>query len=187
MSPGCSRSDVPEMSGAPVLGPRHGHESQYIRRFRVPTNIEAEATVTFRAAGGSRAAGAAVPAWHASGPHRGGALQHRKLPEKPMMPGWRMRARRVLHDGHDGLASRDRAEWREFVARWRLEKRSDREDVRAGKTHRGLAIDPATAKRWIPHLKKALAAGSRASRRIQACHHRQRGAYCTRGSILEPG
>jgi hypothetical protein len=156
-------SDVPEMSArARVRGRGMDASRSYIEKVTAfPTNIEAESTQTFtspvdqQGAGGGR--GGPQPGMR---PGSGTVVVHFsmvKLPEKPMMP--RLADARVGYfttSTMDYSRPEHRAEQREFVARWRLEKKDPSAALSEPLKPIVYYIDPATPKRWVPYLKKGI-------------------------------
>jgi Met-zincin/Domain of unknown function (DUF5117)/Domain of unknown function (DUF5118) len=160
-------SDVPEMSVRARLRARGMDASrsfiEHISPF--PQNIEAEATQTYTSAPpDQQGAGRGGP----NGPAgRGGmrassgtVLVHFsmvKLPEKPMMP--RLADARVGYfttSTMDFSRPEHRAETRQFVARWRLEKKDPTAAVSEPVKPLVYYLDPATPKKWVPYLKKGI-------------------------------
>jgi hypothetical protein len=159
-------SDVPEMSVRARLRARGMDTSRsFIERVSAfPENIEAEATHTYTSAPPDQQAGGRGGP---DGPGRGGfrsssgtVLVHFsmvKLPEKPMMP--RLADARVGYfttSTMDYSRPEHRAERREFVARWRLEKKDP--DAVLSEPVKPIVyyLDPATPKKWVPYLKKGI-------------------------------
>jgi hypothetical protein len=82
-----------------------------------------------------------------------------KLPEKPMMP--RLRDSRVGYFSHrqiDFGAPHDRIEPKEFIARWRLEKKDPAAELSEPIKPIVFYIDPATPTEWVPYVKKGVEA-----------------------------
>ena len=155
-------SDVPEMSArARVRGRGMDGSRSYIEKVTAfPTNIEAEATQTFTSPVDQQGGGGRGGPQAGMRPGSGTVVVHFsmvKLPEKPMMP--RLADARV---GYFTTATMDfsrpehRAERREFVARWRLEKKDPNAAMSEPVKPIVYYIDPATPKRWIPYLKKGI-------------------------------
>jgi hypothetical protein len=155
-------SDVPEMSArARVRGRGMDGSRSYIEKVTAfPTNIEAEATQTFTSPIDQQGGGGRGGPQAGMRPGSGTVVVHFsmvKLPEKPMMP--RLADARV---GYFTTATMDfsrpehRAERREFVARWRLEKKDPNAAMSEPVKPIVYYIDPATPKRWIPYLKKGI-------------------------------
>jgi hypothetical protein len=159
-------SDVPEMSVRARLRARGMDTSRsFIERVSAfPENIEAEATHTYTSAPPDQQAGGRGGP---DGPGRGGfrsssgtVLVHFsmvKLPEKPMMP--RLADARVGYfttSTMDYSRPEHKAERREFVARWRLEKKDP--DAVLSEPVKPIVyyLDPATPKKWVPYLKKGI-------------------------------
>ena len=161
-------SDVPEMSVRARLRARGMDTSrsfiEHISAF--PQNIEAEATQTYTSAPAiSKLAGEADPGGAGRGGMRsssGTVLVHFsmvKLPEKPMMP--RLADERVGYfttSTMDFSRPEHRAEERQFVARWRLEKKDPTAAVSEPVKPIVYYLDPATPKKWVPYLKKGIEA-----------------------------
>lgn len=81
------------------------------------------------------------------------------LPEKPMMP--RLRDSRVGYFSHrqvDFGAPHDRVEPKEFIARWRLEKKDPAATLSEPVKPITFYIDPATPTEWVPYVKKGVEA-----------------------------
>jgi len=157
-------SDVPEMSVRANLRARGMDTSrsfiEHVAAF--PENVEAEATHTYTSTPPDpQAAGRGGPAGRGGMRSTSGTvLVHFsmvKLPEKPMMP--RLADARV---GYFTTATMDfsrpehRAERREFVARWRLEKKDPSAAVSEPAKPIVYYLDPATPKKWVPYLKKGI-------------------------------
>ncbi|HYV64055.1 MAG TPA: zinc-dependent metalloprotease [Bryobacteraceae bacterium] len=160
-------SDVPEMSVRARLRARGMDVSRsFIERVSAfPENIETEATHTYTSAPPDQQAGGRGGPDGPGG--RGGmrsssgtVLVHFsmvKLPEKAMMP--RLADARVGYfttSTMDYSRPEHRAERREFVARWRLEKKDPAAAVSEPVKPIVYYIDPATPKRWVPYLKKGI-------------------------------
>ena len=160
-------SDVPEMSVRARLRARGMDASRsFIERVSAfPENIETEATHTYTSAPPDQQAGGRGGPDGPGG--RGGmrsssgtVLVHFsmvKLPEKAMMP--RLADARVGYfttSTMDYSRPEHRAERREFVARWRLEKKDPAAAVSEPVKPIVYYIDPATPKRWVPYLKKGI-------------------------------
>ena len=80
-----------------------------------------------------------------------------KLPEQPMMP--RLFDERVGYfttSTTDYSRPEHRAERRQYIARWRLEKKDPSADVSEPVKPIVYYIDPATPKKWIPYLKRGI-------------------------------
>ena len=155
-------SDVPEMSArARVRGRGMDVNRSYIEKVTAfPTNIEAEATQTFTSPVDQQGGGGGRGGQGGMRPGSGTVVVHFsmvKLPEKPMMP--RLFDARV---GYFSTATMDysrpehRAERREFVARWRLEKKDP--DAALSEPVKPIVyyLDPATPKKWVPYMKKGI-------------------------------
>ena len=156
-------SDVPEMSArARVRGRGMDASRSYIEQVtrvsgKYRSRIHADLHFARRSAGG---AAVAAVLKGACGPGREPLLVHFsmvKLPEKPMMP--RLADARVGYfttSTMDYSRPEHRAEPREFVARWRLEKKDPTAAVSEPVKPIVYYIDPATPKRWVPYLKKGI-------------------------------
>ena len=163
-------SDVPEFSARQRLRARAIDATRsFVERVTpFPQNIEVEATHTFTAnepaaAVGGRGNPNPNPTPLGQGAMRGATgsvLMHYsmvKLPEKPMMP--RVYDARV---GYFTTAQMDfsrpehRAERRIYIARWRLEKKDPGAAISEPVKPIVYYLDPATPKKWIPYLKKAI-------------------------------
>ncbi len=158
-------SDVPEMSVRASLRARGMDASrsfiEHVSAF--PENVEAEATHTYTSAppdpqaAGRGGAGAGRGGMRATS---GTVLVHFsmvKLPEKPMMP--RLADARVGYfttSTMDYSRPEHRAERREFVARWRLEKKDPTAALSEPVKPIVYYLDPATPKKWVPYLKKGI-------------------------------
>ncbi len=156
-------SDVPEMSArARVRGRGMDASRSYIERVTpFPTNIEAESTQTFTSPVDQQGAGGGRGGPQAGmRPGSGTVVVHFsmvKLPETPMMP--RLADARVGYfttSTTDYSRPEHRAETRQFVARWRLEKKDPSAAVSEPVKPIVYYIDPATPKRWVPYLKKGI-------------------------------
>ena len=158
-------TDIPEMSVRASLRARGMDASRsFIERVSAfPENIEAEATHTYTSAPAdpTAAGGRGGPAGRGGMRSSSGTvLVHFsmvKLPEKPMMP--RLADARVGYfttSTMDYSRPEHRAERREFVARWRLEKKDPNAAVSEPVKPIVYYVDPATPKKWIPYLKKGI-------------------------------
>ena len=159
-------SDIPEMSVRASLRARGMDSSRsYIEHVSAfPENIEAEATHTFTSApADQQAGGRGAPDTPGRGSLRsssGTVLVHFsmvKLPEKPMLP--RLADARVGYfttSTMDFSRPEHKAERREFVARWRLEKKDPDAAVSEPVKPIVYYLDPATPKKWVPYLKKGI-------------------------------
>jgi len=155
-------SDVPEMSArARVRGRGMDASRSYIERVTpFPTNIEAESTQTFTSPVDQQGAGGRGGPQAGMRPGSGTVLVHFsmvKLPEKPMMP--RLADARVGYfttSTMDFSRPEHRAETRQFVARWRLEKKDPTAAVSEPVKPLVYYLDPATPKKWVPYLKKGI-------------------------------
>jgi hypothetical protein len=159
-------SDVPEMSVRARLRARGMDASRsFIEKVSAfPENIEAEATHTYTSSPpDQQAAGRGGPDGAGRGGMRassGTVLVHFsmvKLPEKPMLP--RLADARVGYfttSTMDFSRPEHRAERREFVARWRLEKKDPAAALSEPVKPIVYYIDPATPKKWVPYLKKGI-------------------------------
>jgi hypothetical protein len=155
-------SDVPEMSArARVRGRGMDASRSYIDKVTAfPTNIEAESTQTFTSPVDQQGAGGRGGPQGGMRPGSGTVVVHFsmvKLPEKPMMP--RIADARVGYfttETMDYSRPEHRAEPREFVARWRLEKKDPTAALSEPVKPIVYYIDPATPKRWVPYLKKGI-------------------------------
>ncbi len=159
-------TDLPEMSVRSRLRARGMDTSrsfiEHITPF--PENIEAEATHTYTsAAADQQAGGRGGPGGAGRGGMRsssGTVLVHYsmvKLPEKPMMP--RLADARVGYfttSTMDYSRPEHRAERREFVARWRLEKKDPTAALSEPVKPIVYYLDPATPKKWVPYLKEGI-------------------------------
>ncbi len=154
-------SDVPEMSArARVRGRGMDASRSYIERVTpFPENIEAESTQTFTSPVDQQGGGRGGPQGGMR-PGSGTVVVHFsmvKLPEKPMMP--RLADARVGYfttETMDYSRPEHRAAQREFVARWRLEKKDPTAAVSEPVKPIVYYIDPATPPRWVPYLKKGI-------------------------------
>ncbi len=158
-------TDIPEMSVRASLRARGMDTNRsFIERVSAfPENIEAEATHTYTSAppDPTAAGGRGGPAGRGGMRSSSGTvLVHFsmvKLPEKPMMP--RLADARVGYfttSTMDYSRPEHRAERREFVARWRLEKKDPNAAVSEPMKPIVYYLDPATPKKWIPYLKKGI-------------------------------
>jgi len=155
-------SDVPEMSArARVRGRGMDASRSYIERVTpFPTNIEAESTQTFTSPVDQQGGGGRGGPQGGMRPGSGTVVVHFsmvKLPETPMMP--RLADARVGYfttSTMDFSRPEHRAETREFVARWRLEKKDPSAAVSEPVKPLVYYLDPATPKRWVPYLKKGI-------------------------------
>jgi Met-zincin/Domain of unknown function (DUF5117)/Domain of unknown function (DUF5118) len=159
-------SDLPEMSVRARLRARGLDASRsFIESISAfPENIEAEATHTYTsAAADPQAGGRGGPGGAGRGGMRassGTVLVHFsmvKLPEKPMMP--RLADARVGYfttSTMDFSRPEHRAETRQFVARWRLEKKDPTAALSEPVKPIVYYLDPATPKKWVPYLKNGI-------------------------------
>jgi hypothetical protein len=154
-------NDLPEMSArARVRGRGMDASRSYIEHVTAfPSNIEAESTQTFTSPIDQQGGGRGGPQ-AGMRPGSGTVVVHLsmvKLPEKPMMP--RLADARVGYfttSTMDFSRPEHRAEQREFVARWRLEKKDPNAALSEPVKPIVYYLDPATPKKWAPYLKKGI-------------------------------
>jgi hypothetical protein len=172
-------TDVPELSGRGGGGGGGGRGMDASRTFleRVvafPLNVNVEVTQTY--AGAAAGGGAAAPA---PAPGRGGGgggagptttilVSHSmvKLPEKPMMP--RLFDERVGYFTQgltDYETGEQQAMQKRFITRYRLEKKDPNAALSEPVKPIVYYVDPATPKKWVPWIKKAIESCSRRSKR----------------------
>ncbi|HZS45356.1 MAG TPA: zinc-dependent metalloprotease [Blastocatellia bacterium] len=161
-------TEVPEFSPRTRIGARGFDASRSFleRAVAYPENVEVEATQTFTSPpdtaqpfGGGRPTG---PAGQQQGMRTGSAtvLMHYsmvKLPEKPMMP--RFFDSRVGYFTVNQLDySRDeqKAPRNQLITRWRLEKKDPNAALSEPIKPIVYYVDPATPKKWVPAIKKAI-------------------------------
>jgi hypothetical protein len=162
-------TDVPELSGRGGGGGGGGRGMDATRTFleRViafPMNINVEITQTYAGAAGG---GAAAPAPAPGGGRGGGGggasttilVSHSmvKLPEKPMMP--RLFDERVGYFTQgltDYETGEQQAMQKRFITRYRLEKKDPNAAVSEPVKPITYYVDPATPKKWVPFIKKAI-------------------------------
>ncbi len=161
-------TDVPELSARQAIGANAFDASRsYIERISAyPINIEVETTHTYTAGtGGGAGAAAPIPTGGLGGGRMRGnsatlVLHHSmvKLPEKPMM------AR--LYDDRVGYFTvrqmdygRDeqRAQQRQYIARFRLEKKDPNAALSEPVKPIVFYVDPATPAKLRPWIRKAIA------------------------------
>jgi len=127
-----------------------------------PENIEVEATHTFTARQDPTPAAGAPSPFAPTGMRPGSAtvLMHYsmvKLPEKPMMP--RIFDERV---GYFSITQQDfgkdehKAPERTYITRYRLEKKDPAAALSEPIKPITYYVDPATPKKWVPYVKKAI-------------------------------
>ena len=159
-------TDVPELSARARLRARgmDGTRSFVDKVTAFPENVEVEATHTYtsptdvQTGPGQRPAGALFST--AMRPGSGTVVMHFsmvKLPEQPMMP--RLFDERVgffTTSTMDYSRPEHRAERRSYIARWRLEKKDPSAALSEPVKPIVYYIDPATPKKWVPSLKRAI-------------------------------
>jgi hypothetical protein len=160
-------TEVTEFSARRVLGARGFDASRsFIERVAAfPENIDVEATQTFTVPPDAPATPAPAPASPAAGRMRqntGTVVMHHsmiRLPEKPMMP-------RLVDDrlGYFSISQYDygigehRAVQRQYIVRWRLEKKDPSAAVSDPVKPIVYYVDPATPAKWVPYIKKGIEA-----------------------------
>ena len=153
--------EVPEFSAKTVLHARgFDTDRSFLERVTsFPTNIEVEASQTYTV---PVEPNSTMPVHAGEGMRPGSAtvLMHYsmvKLPERPMVP--------RLHDDRIGYFSirqydygreDQRAPRRRYIKRWRLEKQDPAAALSLPVTPIVYWIDPATPKKWVPYLKRAV-------------------------------
>jgi hypothetical protein len=160
-------TDVPELSARTRLRARglDGSRSFLERAVSFPENIEVDATHTYTAptdqpnAGGARGGNALPAAALRSG--SASVVMHYsmvRLPEKPMMP--RVFDERVgyfsIRQFDFGRDDEHRAPERQYIVRWRLEKKDPNEEISEPVKPIVFWIDPATPAKWVPYIKKGI-------------------------------
>ncbi len=158
-------TDVPEVSARARLRARNldGSRSFLERAVSFPGNIEVEATHTYTAPTDQPAGGgggnAATPAALRSG--SASVVMHYsmvKLPENPMTP--RLFDERVgyfsIRQIDFGRDDEHRAPERQYVVRWRLEKKNPEAEISEPVKPIVFWIDPATPTKWVPYIKKGI-------------------------------
>lgn len=169
--------EVSKLYGTDVkgLGPGKGSvdaSRSFIDRISAyPENIEAEATYTYGTAAPMRPASssessadpAPTPALRAAAAATGTYVVHYsmvKLPENPMMP--RLRDDRVgffRGSGQINFSKIDEmVDYRNYIARWRLEKKDPAATISEPVKPIVYYIDPATPRKYVPFLKRAVEA-----------------------------
>ncbi len=157
-------TDVPELSARARLRARGMDASRsFIDKITpFPENVEVEATHTFTTPTDPQPAGQRPPGGNGMRPGSGTVVMHFsmvKLPEQPMMP--RLFDERVGYfttSTTDYSRPEHRAERRQYIARWRLEKKDPTAAVSEPVKPIVYYLDPATPKKWIPYLKRAIEA-----------------------------
>jgi hypothetical protein len=157
-------TDVPELSARARLRARGMDASRsFIDKITpFPENVEVEATHTFTTPTDPQPAGQRPPGGNGMRPGSGTVVMHFsmvKLPEQPMMP--RLFDERVGYfttSTTDYSRPEHRAERRQYIARWRLEKKDPAAAVSEPVKPIVYYLDPATPKKWIPYLKRAIEA-----------------------------
>ncbi|MBI3209673.1 MAG: zinc-dependent metalloprotease [Candidatus Solibacter usitatus] len=164
-------TDTPELSARTRLRARSLDTGRsFLERISpYPTNIEVEATHTYTASTDTPAPGGAPAPTPAPGGRFGGSgmrgssatvLMHYsmvKLPEKPMIP--RLYDPRV---GYFSISQTDygrnenKAATRQYITRWRLEKKDPSAALSEPIKPIVYYIDPATPAKWIPYIKKGV-------------------------------
>lgn len=150
-------SDIKEL-GPSNIGKVDSSRSFLQRVATFPTNIEAEASVTATDTVNTIPAGPGLPPGKAT--ISATYIVHTsmvKLPEEPMMA-------RLFDDrvGYFTLRKTDfgrdeqKASRRQYIARWRLEKKDPKAAVSEPLKPIIYYIDPATPKKWVPYLKEAV-------------------------------
>ena len=161
-------TDVPEFSGRTRVRARTFDTTRSFveRAVSFPENIEVEATHTYNNPPDAPAAGggpAPVPGGRGAAPARTGSssvVMHYSmvvLPEKPMQP--RVFDERV---GYFSVSQMDygkdeqRAPERQYITRYRLEKKDPNAEVSEPIKPIVYWIDPATPAKWVPYLKRGI-------------------------------
>jgi hypothetical protein len=161
-------TDVPEFSGRTRVRARTFDTTRSFveRAVSFPENIEVEATHTYNNppdAPGAGAGPAPVPGGRGAPPVRTGSssvVMHYSmvlLPEKPMQP--RLFDERV---GYFSVSQMDygkdeqRAPERQYITRYRLEKKDPNAEVSEPIKPIVYWIDPATPAKWVPYLKRGI-------------------------------
>jgi hypothetical protein len=155
---------VTEMGpGAQFAGNPDANRSFVEKALSFPENVEVEAILTYNSAGGGGGRGGApAPAGRGGGGASGtSSVQLHwsmvKLPEKPMMP--RLADKRV---GFFTLRQLDytrpeqRAQERQYVVRWRLEKKDPNAAISEPVKPITYYVDPATPKWLVPWVKAGI-------------------------------
>jgi hypothetical protein len=161
-------TEVPEFSARRALRARGFDSSRaLVEAVKVfPENINVEVMQTYTSPPEIPGAGGPAPAPSPS-PFAGGmrgssatVVMHYsmvKLPEKPMMP--RLADRRVgyfsIEQSDYGVAEHKAAD-REYITRWRLEKKDPSAAISEPVKPIVYYIDPATPKQWVPYVKKGI-------------------------------
>ena len=160
-------TEVTEFSARRVLGARGFDASRsFIERVAAfPENIDVEATQTYSVPPDAAAAPAPAPTSPAAGRMRqnsGTVVMHHsmvRLPGKPMMP--RLADDRLgyfsIHQYDYGIGEH-RAVERQYIVRWRLEKKDPHAAVSEPVKPIVYYIDPATPAKWVPYIKKGIEA-----------------------------
>jgi hypothetical protein len=156
-------TDVPELSARARLRARgmDGSRSFIDKVTAFPENVEVEATHTYTSPTDPQPQAQRLPG-NAMRPGSGTVVMHFsmvKLPEQPMMP--RLFDERVGYfttSTTDYSRPEHRAERRQYIARWRLEKKDPTAAVSEPVKPIVYYLDPATPKKWIPYLKRGIEA-----------------------------
>lgn len=160
-------TEVTEFSARRVLGARGFDATRsFIERVAAfPENIDVEATQTYSVPPDAPATPAPAPTSPAAGRMRqntGTVVMHHsmvRLPAKPMMP-------RLVDDrlGYFSISQYDygigehRAVERQYIVRWRLEKKDPSAAVSDPVKPIVYYVDPATPAKWVPYIKKGIEA-----------------------------
>lgn len=155
-------TDVPETSARNLVRAR-GFDSgrSFVERVvAFPGNVEVEAIHTFNNPPDPAGAPATAPAPPRSG--SASVLMHYSmvlLPATPMQP--RLFDERVGYFGIEQLdygKDEHRSPRRQYINRWRLEKKDPAADVSEPVTPIVYYIDPATPAKWVPYIKRGIEA-----------------------------
>lgn len=159
-------TEVPEFSARRTLRARGFDASRtFVEGVKVfPENINVEVMQTYTSPPDMGGAGGQSPGGSPfAGAMRGSSatvVMHFsmvKLPEKPMMP--RLADKRLgffsIDQSDYGVADHKAAE-REYITRWRLEKKDPSAEVSEPVKPIVYYIDPATPKQWVSYVKKGV-------------------------------
>src|SRR5687768_10949768 len=159
-------TEVPEFSARRLLRARGFDAARsFIESVKTfPENINVAVSQTYTAppdapGGGQQPSGGTPGAGSMRG-NTGTVVMHYsmvKLPEQPMMP--RLADERVGYfrlRQYDYGASEHRAATRNYIARWRLDKKDPGAALSKPVKPIVYCVDPATPKKWVPYVKKGI-------------------------------
>jgi hypothetical protein len=153
-------TDVPEFSAARALGGSMDTARTFIERVKAfPRNIEAEVTATYRSGGGGGGASPLGPFGGGGGGTVTAVVRHSlaRLPDQPMRG--RLADERVGFfkiDWRDVGTNENRVARREYITRWRLEKKDPNAALSEPVKPITFYVGREVPARWRPYIKKGV-------------------------------